>query len=276
MSISKVYVRGAVVLAVVFASCNTSAAQIRVDSNVRQRTSGGEPVPSERDEQQSLFNHYFKDRSLEYETTFEKLETDVSVPAWRIPYSAAIHPESGGGLSSARIVRRRRRGRFGRGGGGSSVSRGGSSPLKTYDRAFHDGKNLSDDYEIQRIVRGGAAYWEGYCSGFTASTIRHPEPMRPVDAGQVGGTPGVVFQPSEIKALLSGIYNRTTKDNYLYLARPSARNGGPSRDPRRATSSATSSVIPNRAITNTAPLRRVKSVVLAQNIAWVSWNIKIS
>jgi hypothetical protein len=50
--------------------------------------------------------------------------------------------------------------------------------------------------------------WEGYCSGFTASTIRHPEPVSPVDAGQVGGVPGVVFQPSDIKALLSCIYSR--------------------------------------------------------------------
>ena len=69
--------------------------------------------------------------------------------------------------------------------------------------------------------------WEGYCSGFTASTIRHPEPIRAVDAGTVGGTPGVIFQPSDIKALLSSIYNRTTDDSYLYLAPPSASDGGP-------------------------------------------------
>lgn len=228
MSIPKTCVPGALALSIVLALCATSAAQIRVDSNIRQRTSGGETVPSERDEQESLFNHYFKDRGLKYETTLDNLKSEVSVPAWRIPYSAAIHPETSGGLSSAHIVRRRWRGLFGRQGrGGSSVTRRGSSPLKTYDRAFHAGKDLSDGYEIRRIIRGGAAYWEGYCSGFTASTTRHPEPIRPVDAGQVGGTPGVVFQPSEIKALLSGIYNRTTKDSYLYLARPSARGGGP-------------------------------------------------
>jgi hypothetical protein len=212
-------------LTIVWTSCGASAAQTWFDSNVRPRTSGGNSIPSERDEQRSLYNHHFEGRGLEYEVTLEKLKNEASVAAWRIPYSASIHPESGGGLSSARIVRRGWRGLFGRR-GGASVTRGASSPLKTYDRAFHDGDDLSDAYEIRR-VRGGAEHWEGYCSGFTASTIRHPEPMRSVDAGQVGGTPGVVFQPSEIKALLSGIYNRTTKSSYLYLAPPTARGGGP-------------------------------------------------
>lgn len=72
-----------------------------------------------------------------------------------------------------------------------------------------------------------AAPWEGYCSGFTAATIRHPEPMRPVDAGTVGGRPGVVFQPAEIKTLLSAAYNRTRRDSFLLVAPPSARDGGP-------------------------------------------------
>jgi hypothetical protein len=72
-----------------------------------------------------------------------------------------------------------------------------------------------------------AESWEGYCSGFTASTIMHPEPMRPVDAGTCGGQTGVVFQPSDIKALLCAVYNRTRPDSYLMVAPPSARDGGP-------------------------------------------------
>ena len=48
-----------------------------------------------------------------------------------------------------------------------------------------------------------------------------------MDAAQVGGTAGVVFQPSDIKALLSCIYNRTTDDSYLFVAPPSAKDGGP-------------------------------------------------
>jgi hypothetical protein len=43
----------------------------------------------------------------------------------------------------------------------------------------------------------------------------------------VGGRPGVVFQPAEIKALLSAVYNRTRKDSYLFVAPASARDGGP-------------------------------------------------
>ena len=48
-----------------------------------------------------------------------------------------------------------------------------------------------------------------------------------MDAAQVGGTAGVVFQPSDIKALLSCIYNRTTDDSYSFVAPPSAKDGGP-------------------------------------------------
>ncbi|MBP89332.1 MAG: hypothetical protein CMJ64_21900 [Planctomycetaceae bacterium] len=76
-------------------------------------------------------------------------------------------------------------------------------------------------------MRLNSESWEGYCSGFTASTIKHPEPVNAVDAEDVGGTPGVVLQPSEIKALLTAIYNRTSDDSFLFLAPPSARDGGP-------------------------------------------------
>ena len=71
--------------------------------------------------------------------------------------------------------------------------------------------------------------WEGYCSGFTASTIRHPEPMRAVDAKKVGGRAYRIGgeddlgrlrlsqQPSEPKPWTRGAYF----DGYSNL-RPSA------------------------------------------------------
>ncbi len=206
------------------------------DSNVAPRMVHDQEVQSERDEQEALFNYYFRDRALEYETRLDDLATEASVPSWRIPYSAAIHPESGGGLSNAQVARpvvlfpRLRR---------TVPSSGGSSVLITYDRAFNGGRDMANAYEIKRIMvttralfpalrmRNTSESWEGYCSGFTASTIKHPEPVRAVDAGDVGGTPGVVLQPSDIKGLLTCIYNRTTPDSYLYLAPPTARDGGP-------------------------------------------------
>lgn len=206
----------------------------RTDSNVRPREVDGRTVDSERDEQESLFNYYFRQQGYKYKTVLADLERDAAVPSWRIPYSAAIHPESGGGMSDVRSARPAglfaRRGR-------SSAS--GSSALALYDRAFNGGEGSANSYEIQRIMgtsralfpglrmRQNAESWEGYCSGFTASTIKHPEPVRAVDAGDVGGTAGIVLQPADIKALLTCIYNRTTPDSYLYLAPPSGRDGGP-------------------------------------------------
>ena len=215
------------------------AAGAQVDSNVRPREFEGQVVQSERDEQEALFNYYFRNRDLTYETVLENLQTEASVPSWRIPYSAAIHPQTAGGLSDVRAAQPV--GLFARRRAGGAVSAGstGSSPLVVYDRAFNGGRNLANSYEINRIMGGHRAMfparrmrimsegWEGYCSGFTASTIRHPEPIRSVDAGTVGGTPGVILRPSDIKALLSCIYNRTTSDSFLFVAPPSARDSGP-------------------------------------------------
>jgi len=206
-----------------------NAEPISTDSNVRKRTFDGKSVQSERDEQEALFNYYFRNQNLKYETTLANLKKEASVPSWRVPYSAAIHPESSGGLGNVGG----RAGLFGRRGAG------GSSALSKYDSAFNGGQNLANSFEVRRIMgtdralfprmrmRRNSEHWEGYCSGFTAATIRHPEPVRPVDASKAGGAAGVVFQPSEIKALLTGIYNRTTDDSYLYLAPPSATDGGP-------------------------------------------------
>ena len=209
-------------------ACNVGGvnAQVVTESNVVEREVRGKTVQSERDEQETLFNYYFQQRKLKYETQLKNLKESASVPKWRTPYSADIHPQAAGGLAD--IGSRGRRARY-----------GSSSSLSVYDRAFNDGRDLANSYEVQRVLGADSARfvsrrlrrnnegWEGYCSGFTASTIKHPEPVRAVDAGQVGGTPGVVFQPADIKALLSSIYNRTTDDSYLYVAPPSAKDGGP-------------------------------------------------
>ncbi len=214
-------------------SDGADAAAPRIERNDRERQIRGNSVQSERDEQEALYNYYFRERDLTYETKLSELAKEASVPSGRIPYSAAIHAESGGGLGN--VGGGTRTGLFGR---RRAATGGGSSALSTYDRAFNGG-DRANSFEIRRIMgqdralfpawrmRLNSESWEGYCSGFTASTIKHPEPLKAVDASAVGGTRGVVFQPADIKALLTGIYNRTTNDSYLYLAPPSARDGGP-------------------------------------------------
>ena len=200
------------------------AYRVAAESNIRPRTVEGEATPSERDEQESLFNWYFREQNLTYQTEFAALKTSATVDAWRIPYSAAIYPLTSGGLAAARTS--------------------AGTVLMKYDRAFNEGQSVAESYDRRRRMPQqapriglfrrrlqpssfGIEPWEGYCSGFAASTIRHPEPMRPVDAGTVGGRPGVVFQPAEIKTLLSAAYNRTRPDSFLLVAPPSARNRGP-------------------------------------------------
>ena len=201
------------------------------ESIVEPRNMHGKVQKSEREEQADLFDYYFEKQNLTYETQLDKLKTQATVPSWRIPYSAAIHPQSAGGMSDA-------------GGGRVGLFRrsygGGSNVLNLYDRAFNSGgEGSANAYERQRVnasdrglfrglrMRRSSEPWEGYCSGFTAASIRHPEPVRAVDAGQVGGAAGVVFQPSDIKALLTCIYNRTSEDSYLFLAPPASNNSGP-------------------------------------------------
>ncbi len=202
------------------------------ESNIHQRKIGEQVVQSERDEQAALFNYYFRDQGLKYETELTKLKTRGSVPSWRIPYSAHIHPERRGGLADSRFSNRLARSRPGR----NTDEPRNPSVLRLYDFAFHEDEDLANSFEISRITRGNRGLrigritsegWEGYCSGFTASTIRHPEPVKPVDAGEFGGKSGVIFQPAEIKALLTAIYNRTTDDSFLFLAPPSVRSERP-------------------------------------------------
>jgi hypothetical protein len=215
---------GGFVLVGFLVACVLAAAQADAESNVTNRMIRGEPAPSERDEQEALFNYHFRDLDLQYQTEFAKLETSAKVDGWRIPYSTPIYPERSGGLAAARSTT--------------------GTVLGKYDLAFNNGQSLADSYdrrrkqrtEVRRVGLFGrtqthtfydAESWEGYCSGFTASTIRHPEPVLPVDAGSVGGRPGVVFQPAEIKTLLCAAYNRTRPDSYLFVAPASARDGGP-------------------------------------------------
>jgi hypothetical protein len=201
-----------------------AAVRVNAESIVTKRTVRGEPALSERDEQEELFNYHFRDLGLRYQTEFAKLETSAKVDGRRIPYSTPIYLESSGGLAAARSTT--------------------GTVLGKYDLAFNNGQSLAESYDRRRkqrteVRRVGlfsrqrphtyydAESWEGYCSGFTASTIRHPEPVLPVDASTVGGRPGVVFQPSEIKTLLCAAYNRTRPDSYLFVAPASARDGGP-------------------------------------------------
>ena len=102
---------------VVVAACGfglegADAQPTRTQSIVVKREIGGQTVQSERDEQEALFNYYFRDRKLKYKTELANLKSEATVPAWRIPYSAEIHPESRGGLSNiAAAPRRGARGR---------------------------------------------------------------------------------------------------------------------------------------------------------------------
>lgn len=225
------HVRSILASIVLTLGCGVCAAnaQTVAESNVEKRDMKGKQVQSERDEQEALFNYYFRERNLKFETKLAELKASASVPDWRIPYSASIHSEVAGGMSG-----------ISRGGRGRRSSTSvGASPLSAYDRAFNGGAEQAASYELRRLLgtdraafpgmrlRRNNEGWEGYCSGFTAATIRHPEPVKAVDAGDVGGTRGVMLQPSDIKALLTCIYNRTTDDSYLYLAPPSAKDGGP-------------------------------------------------
>ena len=200
-----------------------AATQLPAESNVSRRMIQGELAPSERDEQESLFNYHFRDQKLVYETEFAKLKTSAKVDNWRIPYSAAIYPERSGGLAAAR----------------SSTG----TVLGKYDLAFHGGQSLAESYDRRRKLRTGVR--RGAVRTPADSYVLRCRPLgrllqriHGVDdpapgtrtAGRRrdgGGRPGVVFQPAEIKTLLSAAYNRTRRDSFLYVATPSARDGGP-------------------------------------------------
>jgi hypothetical protein len=121
--------------------------------------------------------------------TFDQLPTKGGVPSGRTPYSGYIYPDRQGGTSAA---------------------------LRKYDRAFHGGRNLATSEENRDIqsskkyvpgrglFRAGGGiqspHWYGHCNGWTAATIRHAEPTNSVQRN------GVVFTPSDVKALLAEVY----------------------------------------------------------------------
>ena len=128
-------------------ACDVRGAELQAvaDSNVDKRDVRGKTVQSERDEQEALFNYYFRQQKLKYETRLKELKESASVPNWRIPYSADIHPQAAGGLGD--IGSRGRRSRY-----------GGSSSLSVYDRAFNDGRDLANSYEVQRVLGSDSAF----------------------------------------------------------------------------------------------------------------------
>ena len=70
--------------------------------------------------------------------------------------------------------------------------------LVKYDNAFHGGKSLASGWEL--VNRTSQVQWHGHCNGYAASALRHREPKKSVQVGDV------IFTPKDIKALLTGIY----------------------------------------------------------------------
>lgn len=130
---------------------------------------------------------------------FEDLPTEASVAEARIPYSGYIYPDTYGGTVSA---------------------------LRKYDRAYNQnilratGFEQRDTRMTERTTRtvtrraglfglqtrtevvtvNAVPHWYGHCNGWSAAAIRHAEPRKSVERN------GVVFTPSDIKALLAEIY----------------------------------------------------------------------
>jgi len=123
---------------------------------------------------------------------YDDLPIKGGVGKSRIPWSGHDYPDSAGGTMGV---------------------------LRKYDRAFHDGRLLATDFEQKdtttlkerTMVRGPifgllrfpverTPGWHGHCNGWTAASIRHPEPQNKVTRN------GVVFTPADIKGLLAEIY----------------------------------------------------------------------
>lgn len=90
-----------------------------------------------------------------------------------IPKSGHWYPESKGGLNITDV-------------------------LIKYDRAFNGGKPLAYGWEAR--YKNSEVSWHGHCNGYAASSLRHREPQRDVQVGDV------LFTRKDIKALLTGIY----------------------------------------------------------------------
>lgn len=131
--------------------------------------------------------------------TFDELPDSAQVAEDRVPYSGYIYPDTHGGTSAA---------------------------LRKYDRAFDQADRAAAyerwDTSITEAVTRRVPYtrrglfgtrtftrtttvrviphWHGHCNGWTSATIRHAEPRNSVERN------GVVFTPSDIKALLAEMY----------------------------------------------------------------------
>lgn len=128
----------------------------------------------------------------ELEWRFNELPQSGMVEKHRMPWAGHIYPDNAGGCIYV---------------------------LQKYDRAFHQGRPLSAEFERRdirihrtpQIRRGGllglrrvrviaTPDWAGHCNGWAAAAIRHAEPRNNVTRN------GVVFSPSDIKGLLAELY----------------------------------------------------------------------
>jgi hypothetical protein len=123
---------------------------------------------------------------------FDDLPTKGGVPRFRIPYTGHDYPDKAGGTVAA---------------------------MRKYDSAFHEGRRLATAFEQKdttsqkepnyerrglfgrrRVRVDRTPGWHGHCNGWTAASIRHPEPRYSVVRN------GVTFTPADIKGLLAEIY----------------------------------------------------------------------
>jgi hypothetical protein len=154
---------------------------------------GQTPSAEEIKTQNALFERWWGE-SLNWK--FAELPDKASVPAFRVPYSGHIWPDTGGGVVG---------------------------PLQKYDRAFHQGRGRASSWEawdaqsgretfyqtrrygffggrVSTVPISRVPYWHGHCNGWTAAAIRHPEPQLSVVRN------GVTFTPADIKGLLAEVY----------------------------------------------------------------------
>ena len=160
---------------------------------------------SELDYQKQNFKQWW---GIELVRKLDDLKAEGKVPDFRVPYSGHDYPDKGGGTDA----------RTGR----------GPSAMGKYDLAFHDGRGLAVAWERQdvsgrknrpggrrrerlmdptrpvglfeRLRSRRAQGWYGHCNGWTAAAMRHAEPQKSVTRN------GIVFTPSDIKALLAEVY----------------------------------------------------------------------
>ena len=147
--------------------------------------------PEELSYQQEAFKQWW---GTDLITKIDELPKEGIVPTFRVPYSGHDYPDRSGGTIGAMLKYDRA---FNR------------APMATeYERrdvSAH--RNGRDDRPVRRGLFGRVIErhdpvpgWYGHCNGWTAASIRHAEPQKSVVRN------GVVFTPSDIKAMLAEIY----------------------------------------------------------------------